>query len=57
MTLMSTTRRGEQGYVLLFTAVIGLLAMGLWSLALRATHDTIRIERFVEHREPLFFDE
>jgi hypothetical protein len=43
-------RRGERGSVLLLVAVFGLLAMGLWGLAWRSTHDAIRVERFTVQR-------
>ena len=38
--------RSQRGYVLLYSAVLGLLAMGMWALAWRAVHDTIRTEKF-----------
>ena len=38
--------RSQSGYVLLYSAVLGLLAMGMWALAWRAVHDTIRTEKF-----------
>lgn len=44
-------RRHERGSVLLFTVVAGLLAMGVWLLAWRATHDAIRVEKFNVGRE------
>jgi hypothetical protein len=37
--------------VLLIIAVMGLLAMGLWMLAWRATHDAIRLERVTVQRD------
>ena len=40
------TRRSERGFVLLYASILGLLAMGLWMLAWRGTHDTIRTEKF-----------
>lgn len=42
--------RSERGSVLLIVAVMGLLAMGLWMLAWRATHDAIRLERVTVQR-------
>ncbi len=36
--------------MLLYTAVLGLLAMGIWLLAWRGTHDAIRTERFTVAR-------
>jgi hypothetical protein len=45
-TLRSEPRRSEQGFVLLYASILGLLAMGLWMLAWRGTHDTIRTEKF-----------
>jgi hypothetical protein len=42
--------RGERGQVLLIAAVLGLLAMGLWMLAWRSTHDAIRLERIAVQR-------
>ena len=39
-------RRGESGSALLAVAVMGLLAMGVFALAWRSTHDAIRVERF-----------
>ena len=44
-------RRHERGSVLLFTVISGLLAMGVWVLAWRATHDAIRVEKFSVGRE------
>jgi hypothetical protein len=38
-------RRGERGSVLMLVSVMGLLAMALWGLAWRGTHDDIRLER------------
>ena len=43
-------RRGERGQVLLIVALLGLLAMGIWLLAWRATHDAIRLERVAVQR-------
>jgi len=45
------TRRGERGAVLLIVTVLGLLAMAVWGLAWRATHDAIRVEGFVVQRD------
>jgi len=44
------SRRRESGQVLLIVAVLGLLAMGIWLLAWRATHDAIRLERIAVQR-------
>ena len=44
------SQRGEGGYVILYVTILGLLAMGLWGLAWRATHDTIRTEKFEVRR-------
>jgi hypothetical protein len=45
------TRRGQRGSVLMIVAVMGVLAMGFWALALRGTHDAIRDENFVLRRQ------
>ena len=45
------TRRGQRGSVLMIVAVMGVLAMGFWALALRGTHDAIRDESFVLRRK------
>jgi hypothetical protein len=39
------TRRAERGSVLMIVTVMGVLAMALWGLAWRGTHDDIRLER------------
>lgn len=38
--------RRERGFVLIYTAVMGLLIMTVWALALRATRDSVAVERF-----------
>jgi hypothetical protein len=48
--LTGPARRGERGQVLLLVTVLGLLAMGLWLLAWRSTHDAIRMERIAVQR-------
>jgi hypothetical protein len=42
---MRRARRAERGSVLMIVTVMGLLAMALWGLAWRGTHDDIRLER------------
>lgn len=37
--------------MLLFAAALGVLAMAIWVVAWRATHDAIRVERFVDRRD------
>jgi hypothetical protein len=49
--LPSASRRGQRGSVLMIVAVMGVLAMGFWALALRGTHDAIRDEDFVLRRK------
>ena len=44
-------QRSQRGTVLMVVAVMGVLAMGFWALALRGTHDSIRDEAFVLRRE------
>ena len=44
-------RRREAGHTLTVVAVMVVLAMAVWMLAWRATHDAIRIERFAVLRE------
>ncbi len=51
MDAVTTRSRGERGTVLLFAAILGVLAMGIWVLAWRSTHDAIRVERFTVRRE------
>jgi hypothetical protein len=51
VSLAADPRRGQRGTVLLVVAVMGVLAMGFWALALRGTHDSIRDEAFVLRRE------
>lgn len=48
---LARTRRGQRGSVLMIVAVMGVLAMGFWALALRGTHDAIRDENFVLRRK------
>jgi len=47
----AAARRAERGTVLMIVAVMGVLAMGFWALALRGTHDAIRDENFVLRRQ------
>ena len=46
----SRSLRGEHGVALLLTAILGVALLGGWALAWRATHDTIRAERFLVQR-------
>lgn len=48
---MAAGRRSQRGSVMLFAVVLGLLAMAIWVVAWRATHDAIRVERFVKTRD------
>ena len=41
---MKPTRR-ERGHLLVWVAVFGILSMGYWAIAFRATRDCIRAER------------
>jgi hypothetical protein len=50
MAALRSLPRAERGQVLLIVAVLGLLAMALWMLAWRATHDAIRLERVATRR-------
>lgn len=38
-------RRRERGHLLVWVAVFGILSMGYWAIAFRATGDCIRAER------------
>lgn len=43
--------RGERGFALVFSALVGILSMGIWVLSYRATLDAVRVERFHLVRE------
>ena len=51
VALTAKDRRREAGHTLTVVAVMVVLAMAVWMLAWRATHDAIRIERFAVLRE------
>jgi len=47
----SSPRDRQRGMALVLMALVGFLAMAVWMLAWRATHDAIRVERVIVQRD------